>query len=555
MPLPVREVANRLGLHDEDLIPYGEYKAKVRLSALQRLASHPPGKLIVVTAITPTPAGEGKTVTTIGLGDALCAIGERVSVCIREPSLGPVFGVKGGGTGGGRAQAYPAEDINLHFTGDSHAVSAAHNLLPALIEAHIHHGNALNFDTYGVWWNRVLDVLDRSLRKVIIGLGGKSNGVPRETGFEITPASEIMAVLSLSRDLSDLRRRLGNIVIGITSDNKPITAEQLGAAGAMTVLLRDALMPNLVQTLEGTPCFVHAGPFGNLATGCNSVLADRIALQTSDYVVTEAGFGSDLGFEKFCHIVSPVLGKAPDVAVVVATMRALKVHSGRFKVVSGKPLPAELDEENLLALEQGAANLKAHLDIVHRFGVPVVVCINRFPSDTPAEIDLVGKIALEAGAESVAVSESFARGADGGKALAEAVRAVCRATDNHFHPLYAPDASLQDKIEAIATQVYGAGEVRYEAGVRSRLKLYERWGFRRLPVCFAKTQFSLSHDANLKGAPRGFTLPITDVQLASGAGFVRVLCGDVMTMPGLPAEPAAVTMDVDESGQITGASW
>lgn len=555
MPLPVRDVAKLLGLLDEELIPYGEYKAKIRLSVLQRLASRSEGRLILVTAITPTPAGEGKTVTTIGLGDALRRIGENASVCIREPSLGPVFGVKGGGTGGGRAQAYPADDINLHFTGDFHAISAAHNLLSALIEAHIHHGNALRFDAHGVWWNRVLDVLDRSLRKVIIGIGGKSNGVPRESGFEITAASEIMALLSLSRDLGDMRRRLEQIVVGTTPDDKPITAGDLRAAGALAVLLRDALMPNLVQTLEGTPLFVHTGPFGNIATGCSSVIADRIALQTSDFVVTEAGFGSDLGFEKFCHIVAPALGKSPDVAVLVATVRALKVHSGKFKVVSGKPLPEELDRENLPALEQGAVNLKAHIDIVHRLGVPVVVAINRFPCDTEAEIDLLGKLAMQAGAEGVAVSESFARGSEGGVALAEAVRDVCVTHSNHFQPLYRPDASLQEKIETVATQVYGAGEVRYEAGVRSRLKQFERWGFRTLPICFAKTQFSLSHDPNLKGAPRGFSLLVTDAQLAAGAGFVRVLCGDMMTMPGLPAEPSALRMDISEHGQVVGASW
>ncbi|MGQ9487697.1 MAG: formate--tetrahydrofolate ligase [Armatimonadota bacterium] len=555
MPLPIRDVAKLLGLLDEELIPYGEYKAKIRLSVLQRLASRPEGRLILVTAITPTPAGEGKTVTTIGLGDALRRIGENASVCIREPSLGPVFGVKGGGTGGGRAQAYPADDINLHFTGDFHAISAAHNLLSALIEAHIHHGNALRFDAHGVWWNRVLDVLDRSLRKVIIGIGGKSNGVPRETGFEITAASEVMALLSLSRDLSDMRRRIEQVVVGTTPDDKPITAGDLRAAGALAVLLRDALMPNLVQTLEGTPLFVHTGPFGNIATGCSSVIADRIALQTSDFVVTEAGFGSDLGFEKFCHIVAPVLGKSPDVAVLVATVRALKVASGKFKVVFGKPLPEELDRENLPALEQGAVNLKAHIDIVHRLGVPVVVAINRFPCDTEAEIDLLGKLAMQAGAEGVAVSESFARGSEGGVALAEAVRDVCVTHSNHFQPLYRPDASLQEKIETVATQVYGAGEVCYEAGVRSRLKQFERWGFRTLPICFAKTQFSLSHDPNLKGAPRGFSLHVTDAQLAAGAGFVRVLCGDMMTMPGLPAEPSALRMDIDEHGQIVGASW
>lgn len=555
MPLPIRDVAKQLGLLDEELILYGEHKAKIRLSALERLASRPQGKLIVVTAITPTPAGEGKTVTTIGLGDALRRIGERATVCIREPSLGPVFGVKGGGTGGGKAQAYPADDINLHFTGDIHAVTAAHNLLAAMIEAHIHHGNSAGFDAHGVWWNRVLDVPDRSLRKVITGLGGKSSGVPRETGFEITAASEIMAILSLSTSWGDLRRRLGQIVVGVTRDGSPITAEDIGAAGAMSVLMRDALMPNLVQTLDGSPLLIHAGPFGNIATGCNSVLADRIALQTSDYVVTEAGFGADLGFEKFCHIVSPVLGKAPDVAVLVTTVRALKVHSGKFKVTSGKPLPAELDKEDLNALEQGAENLKAHVGIVHRLGIPVVVAINRFPTDTEAEIELLGRLALAAGADRVAVSQSFARGAEGGIALAETVRDICRESTSHFQPLYPDNAPLTQKIETIAQQVYGASDVHYEAGVRSQLKQFEKWGFRHLPVCFAKTQFSLSHDPNLKGAPRDFTLPVVDAQLASGAGFIRVLCGEMMTMPGLPAEPAALRMDIDECGRITGMSW
>ncbi len=555
MPLPIRDVANLLGLLDEELILYGEYKAKVRLSAIERLSPRPQGKLIVVTAITPTPAGEGKTVTTLGLGDALRRLGEQAAVCIREPSLGPVFGVKGGGAGGGRAQAYPADEINLHFTGDIHAVTAAHNLLAAMVDAHIYHGNAAGFDADGVWWNRVLDVPDRSLRRVITGLGGKSNGIPRETGFEITAASEIMAVLSLSTDLGDLRRRLGQVVVGMTRDGEPITAEAIGAAGAMTLLLKEALMPNLVQTLEGTPLLVHTGPFGNTATGCNSVLADRIALYTSDYAVTEAGFGSDLGFEKFCHIVSPVLGKSPDVAVLVATVRGLKVHSGHFKVVSGKPLPVELEREDLNSLEKGAENLQAHIRIVRRLGVPVVVAINRFPSDTDAEIELLRRLAIAAGAEGAAVSECFARGGEGAIALAEAVRDVCEQCHSRFQPLYSVDDSLQQKIETIATQVYGAEAVRYESGVRSQLKQFEKWGFRHLPICFAKTQFSLSHDPGLKGAPSGFTLPASDVQLAAGAGFVRVLCGDIMTMPGLPAEPAAKRMEVAPTGQVMGVSW
>lgn len=555
MPTPIRDVAKSLGLLDGELIPYGEYKAKVRLDALERLSSRSPGRLVVVTAITPTPAGEGKTVTTLGLGDALRALGERAVVCIREPSLGPIFGVKGGGTGGGKAQAYPAEEINLHFTGDIHAVSAAHNLLAAMIEAHIYHGNAAGFDAHGVWWNRVLDVPDRSLRQVVTGLGGKSNGIPRETGFEITAASEVMALLSLSTSWADLRRRLGDIVVGVDREGRPVRAETIGAAGAMTVLLRDALLPNLVQTLEGTPLLVHTGPFGNTATGCNSVLADLLGLYTSDYVVTEAGFGSDLGFEKFCHIVSPVLGKAPDVAVLVATVRGVKVHSGRFKIAPGKPMPPELEQENLEALEEGAANLRAHIHIVRQMGVPVVVAVNRFPTDTEAELRRLSQLALEAGAEAAAVSECFARGAEGGIELAEAVRTLCERGEAHFQSLYDSSLSLAQKIETVAKRVYHASEVTYAPGVRSRLKQFESWGFRHLPLCFAKTQFSLSHDPALKGAPEGYVLPVTDVQVAAGAGFIRVFCGEILTMPGLPAEPAARRMDVDEQGTLVGVSW
>lgn len=555
MPTLIRDVAKSLGLLDGELIPYGEYKAKVRLDALDRLSSHPQGKLVVVTAITPTPAGEGKTVTTLGLGDALRALGERVVVCIREPSLGPIFGVKGGGTGGGRAQAYPAEEINLHFTGDIHAVTAAHNLLAAMIEAHIYHGNAAGFAAHGVWWNRVLDVPDRSLRHVVTGLGGKSNGIPRETGFEITAASEVMALLSLSTSWADLRQRLGNIVVGVDREGKPVRAQTIGAAGAMAVLLRDALLPNLVQTLEGTPLIVHTGPFGNTATGCNSVLADLVGLYTSDYVVTEAGFGADLGFEKFCHIVSPVLGKAPDVAVLVATVRGVKVHSGKFKVASGKPLPPELEQEDLEALEEGAANLRAHIHIVRQMGVPVVVAVNRFPTDTDAELRRLVQLALEAGADAATVSECFSRGAEGGIDLAEAVRALCERGAARLLPLYDASMSLTQKIETVAQKVYRASEVTYASGVRSRLKQFESWGLRHLPLCFAKTQFSLSHDPALKGAPEGYALPVTDVQVAAGAGFVRVFCGEILTMPGLPAEPAARRMDLDERGKLLGASW
>jgi len=549
---PLSEVAAECELQDEDLHYYGRDIAKISLKACERLRRRAPGKLVVVTAITPTPAGEGKTVTALGLGDGLRHIGAKAAVCIREPSLGPTFGMKGGAAGGGRAQAYPADELNLHFTGDFHAITAAHNLLAALVEAHIYHGNKADFDLNGVLWNRVLDVTDRSLRRIVTGLGGRANGLPRETGFDITAASEVMALVSLCTGLDDLRWRLGNIVVGISRSGRPLTARDLHAAGAMAVLLRHAVLPNLIQTLEGTPVFVHTGPFGNLATGCNSVLADQIALRTADYVVTEAGFGSDLGFEKFCHLVAPALGRGPDVAVVVATVRGLKAHSGRYKLAPGKPLPAELAQEDLSALRVGAANLEAHLRIVHRFGIPAVVAINRFPADTQAELETLREIAFGYGAEEVAVSEAYARGGEGSATLAACVQRLCASRSAVLKPLYAPDLALSEKIEVVARQVYGAEGVRFEAGTKTRLRQFEKWGYRHLPVCFAKTQYSLSHDPNLRGVPSAFTLPVTEVQLAAGAGFVQVLCGDILTMPGLPTAPAALCMDLDEEGNIVG---
>lgn len=553
MKEPLSRIAEEHGLRAEEVLYFGRHKAKISLKALERLhRDRPAGKLIVVTAITPTPAGEGKTVTALGLGDGLRHVGARAAVCIREPSLGPVFGMKGGAAGGGRAQAVPADELNLHFTGDFHAVAAAHNLLAALIEAHIYHGNAADFDPHGVLWNRVLDVTDRSLRQIITGLGGRANGVPRETGFTITAASEVMALLSLCTGLSDLRRRLGEIVVGVSRHGTPITARDLQAVGAMTVLLRDALLPNLIRTLEETPVLVHTGPFGNIATGCNSVLADRLALGLADYVVTEAGFGADLGFEKFCHLVAPALGRGPDAAVIVATVRGLKAHSGRFKLIPGKPLPPELEQEDLEGLRAGAANLKAHIDIVRRFGVPVVVAINRFPSDTTAELAALREIVGGHGVEGAAVSEGYARGGAGCTELAETVRRVCEGYPAAFRPLYAPEMPLAQKIETVATQVYGASDVRFEPGTKTRLRQFEKWGYGSLPICFAKTQYSLSHDPALRGVPVGFTLPITAVELAAGAGFVRVYCGDILTMPGLPAAPAAFRMDVDEEGHVRG---
>ncbi len=552
MPRPIREVAAECGLLDEEIVPYGHNKAKVSLKALKRLQAHSQGKLIVVTAISPTPAGEGKTVTSLSLGDGLARIGAKAITCIREPSLGPVFGVKGGGAGGGRAQAYPADDLNLHFTGDFHAIAAAHNLLAALVDAHIYHGNHAGFAPLGVLWNRVLDVTDRSLRHCVTGLGGKSNGAPRETGFDITAASEIMALMSLTTGVPDLKRRLGEIVVGFDVEGGPIRAGDINAVGAMAVLLRDALMPNLIQSVEGTPVIAHTGPFGNIATGCNSILADKLALSIAEYVVTESGFGSDLGFEKFCDIAAPALGRGPDAAVIVATVRGVKAHSGKFKLAAGKPLPVELAQEDLEALHLGSINLKAHICNVRRFGVPVVVAINRFPTDTEAELACLRDSARTFGVEDVAVTDGFARGGEGSAELAEAVRRTCETESAEFNPLYPAELSLFDKIERIAEKVYSAAGVSYGPGTKTKLRQFEKWGYARLPICFAKTQYSFSHDPSLLGAPTGFTLPIAGVQLAAGAGFVRVFCGDIMTMPGLPAAPAAFNMDVDDEGMIVG---
>lgn len=551
MPRPILEVAAELGLSSEEIIPYGQDKLKVRLGALDRRKDGA-GKLVVVTAINPTPLGEGKTVNTIGLGDGLRAIGKRAVVAIREASLGPTFGVKGGGAGGGRAQAYPARDLNLHFTGDFHAISAAHNLMAALAEAHVYHGNAAGFAPTGLTWNRVLDVTDRALRDVIVGLGGSANGPLRESGFEITAASEIMALLALTSGFKDLRARLGRIVLGVSRDRKPITADQLEIAGAAAVLLKDAVLPNLVQTLEGTPLLAHTGPFGNIATGHNSVVSDRLALALGEVVVTEAGFGSDLGFEKFCHLVAPQLGRGPDAAVVVATVRGLKAHSGRFTIKVGKPLPKQLGEEDLDSLREGAANLAAHVRNVRQFGVPVVVAVNRFPSDTARELELVSEVAREAGADTAVVSEVFAKGGEGGRALAEAVWQTLSRGQGKFAPLVATDAPILEKLETVARRVYGADGIELVPKARKALDELDAWGYGRLPVCVAKTAYSFSHDGAKVGVPRGFTLPIENVQLAAGAGFVRAFCGDILTMPGFSATPAALRMDLDENGEVTG---
>ncbi|MBM3262734.1 MAG: formate--tetrahydrofolate ligase [candidate division Zixibacteria bacterium] len=547
---PIDDIVHAWGLRPEEVEHYGRYKAKIDLTVLNRIADRPSGKYIVVTAITPTPLGEGKTVTTIGLAQALQKIEKRAIPVIRQPSLGPVFGIKGGATGGGRAQVVPMEEINLHFTGDFHAVSAAHNLLAAMTDAHVFHGNTRSIDPARIVWPRVLDVLDRSLRHIVTGLGDKW---VREASFEITAASEVMAILALASGMEDLRMRLGRIVIGYTSEKKPVTAEMLSAAGAMTALLKEAIKPNLVQTLEGGPALIHAGPFGNIAHGCSSLLADRLALRLADFVVTEAGFGADLGFEKFCHIKCRASDRVPDAAVLVCTVRSLKAHSGQFRLTPGKPLDPGLSQESLEALRTGSANLVKQIENVRLFGVPVVVAINRFETDTDRELAMVREIALDTGADGAEICEVWTKGGVGGVALAET---VVRATQRpgRFRRLYDDDDPTEKKIETLAHRVYGAAGVSFSPSARDRIGQYRRLGFGHLPVCMAKTQYSLSHDPTLHGVPSGFTLPVQDVRLSAGAGFLYVLCGDIMTMPGLSSQPAAMRIDVNERQRITGLS-
>ena len=553
---PIREIAESLGLVEDDLDLYGKYKAKVHLDVLDKLKDRPSGKYIDVTAITPTPLGEGKTVTTVGLSQGLNAIGKRVITCIRQPSQGPTFGIKGGAAGGGYAQVVPMEDFNLHLTGDIHAVGAAHNLLAAAIDAHLVHGNKLNIDPFSINWNRVVDVSDRALRNIVTGLGGKTNGLPRETGYDITVASEVMAILALTSDLTDIRKRLGRIVIGTTAarrrkDRKPVTAEDLGVAGAMAVLMKDAIMPTLMQTLENTPAFVHAGPFANIAHGNSSIIADRIALKLTDYVVTESGFGADCGMEKFFNIKCRVSGLVPDCVVLVATVRALKMHGGGPKVVPGKPLDPAYTEENLELLEKGCGNLAKHIQNAKLFGIPVVVAVNKFTADTDAEIELVRQKAIEAGSEGAFVSDVWANGGEGGARLAEAVAAACEKPSD-FKLLYPDEVSIKEKIEAIATKIYGADGVDYMPEAEAKIKLYTQLGYTDLPLCMAKTHLSLSHDPTKKGAPTNFRLPIRDIRASVGAGFLYALCGEMRTMPGLPSVPAFTKVDIDETGKVVG---
>jgi len=548
---PITEIASELGIADDELVPYGKYKAKVELKILERLKDNPQGKYIDVTAITPTPLGEGKTVTTIGLSQALAKIGKKVATCIRQPSLGPVFGIKGGAAGGGYSQVVPMEDFNLHLTGDVHAVSIANNLLAAMIDAHLKHGNQLNIDPRTISWRRVIDLNDKwGIYNIVSGLGGEKL-VPRETGFDISVASEVMAIHALATSLQDLRERLGRIIVAQTYDGEPVTAEQLKAAGAMCVLLKDALNPNLMQTLENTPVFVHAGPFANIAHGNNSVVADQIALKLADYVVTESGFGADCGMEKFMNIKCRVSGLTPNCVVIVATVRALKMHGGVGNIRPGKPLPKELTTENLPALEKGCANLAKHIENAKLFGVPVVVAVNRFTEDTPAEIELIRKLAVEAGAEGAYLSDVWAKGGEGGRELAEAVAAACEKPSN-FQFLYPDDASIKDKIETIATKVYGAEGVDYSKQAEAKIELFTKWGLDKLAICMAKTHLSLSHDGTLKGRPTGFRVPVRDIRPSAGAGFLFPLLGTFSTMPGLPSRPAAVDVDIDSEGRIVG---
>ncbi|MGD0019071.1 MAG: formate--tetrahydrofolate ligase [Candidatus Limnocylindrales bacterium] len=552
-PRPIAAVARDLGIHDDELELYGPVKAKVSLGAIERLErTNPRGKYVLVTAITPTPLGEGKSTTTIGLVQGLNLIGHRAAAAIRQPSLGPVFGIKGGAAGGGYSQVIPMEDFNLHLTGDVHAIGAAHNLAAAFIDNHLHHGNPLGIDPLGVLWPRVLDISDRSLRRVVIGLGGRENGQPRETEFEITVASEVMAILALASDLTDLRSRLGRIVLAMRRDGKPVTAEDLGVAGSMAVLLRDALKPNLLQTLEGGPAFVHCGPFANIAHGNSSVLADRLALATSDIVCTEGGFGADMGAEKFFDIKCRVSGLRPDAAVVVATIRALKMHGGVGKIVAGKPLDPALLEENPRAVRRGAANLAAQIEVVRRYNVPVVVCVNSFPTDTAAEVEAVREVALEAGARDAVVSTHWANGGGGATDLARAVWEAAQEGAPNFALLYPDEIPLREKIESIAVRIYGAAGVDEFPAATKELALYEGLGFGNLPICIAKTQYSLSHDAALKGRPTGFRVPIREIQLRAGAGFITPLAGDMRTMPGLPSHPAGEKIDIDGDGNIQG---
>jgi formate--tetrahydrofolate ligase len=535
---PIAEIAEGMGLSSDEYDLYGTYKAKVDLSVLERFADRPDGKLVCVTAITPTKAGEGKTTTSVSLTQGLGHIGHKVALCLREASLGPVFGIKGGAAGGGYAQVVPMEDLNLHFTGDIHAIGAANNLLAAMLEAHLLHGNELGIDPLTVSWRRCVDINDRALRQIVLGLGGRANGYPRETGFDITAASEVMAILAVARDLHDLRKRLGSIAVGYTWEGEPVTAEQLRAAGAMTVLLKDAIKPNLVQTLEGQPAFVHCGPFANIAHGNNSLVADLVALKLGDYTVTESGFGSDMGMEKFLDIVCRMGGLVPNAICLVTTVRALKHHAGD-------------PDGGLEAVERGSANLERHLGIVKQFGLKAVVAVNRFPTDSDEELDAVRRLAVDYGAHAAELNEAFERGGEGAATLAEAIVDAAEQP-SEFDFIYPLEATIAEKIEAVCKRVYGADGVTFLPAAQEKLKTFTEKGYDRLPVCMAKTHLSLSHDVTLLNAPTGFTVPVRDIRAYTGAGWLVPLLGDMQTMPGLGVTPAAFNVDIDESGRTVG---
>ncbi len=541
---PISEIAKKLGIGEEYIESYGRYKAKIDYNLLKKYEDAENGRLILVTAITPTPAGEGKTTTTVGLGDALNRLGKKAMIALREPSLGPVFGVKGGAAGGGYSQVLPMEDINLHFTGDIHAIGAANNLLAAMVDNHIHQGNALNIDVRRIVWRRAMDMNDRQLRSIVNGLGGKGNGVPREDGFDITVASEVMAILCLSADIDDLKQRLANIIVAYDRDGRPITAGMLKAQGAMAALLKEALKPNLVQTLEGNPAFVHGGPFANIAHGCNSIIATKMALKLNDYVVTEAGFGADLGAEKFFDIKCRKAGLVPDAVVIVATVRALKHHGGAAR--------DRLGEEDLEALKKGMPNLLKHVEnITQKFGLPAVVAINRFPSDSERELDLIREQCASYGVD-VALSEVWGKGGKGGEALAQKVLAAIEKGQNQFRLLYRDEDDIMEKIRKIAVEIYGAKGVAYSAQASQGIKQAGELGLSNLPVCMAKTQYSLSDNPKLLARPENFEITVREVRISAGAGFIVAITGDIMTMPGLPRVPAAESIDVDSSGRISG---
>jgi formate--tetrahydrofolate ligase len=550
--LPLTEIAAQMGIGPHLLEAHGDELAKIRLEAIDELADRPKAKYVVVTAITPTPLGEGKTTTTVGLGMAMKHIGKQATISLRQPSMGPTFGIKGGAAGGGYSQVIPMELLNLHLTGDFHAVTAAHNLLSAMVDNHLHQGNELDLDISNITWRRVLDVNDRALRNIIVGLGAKADGVPRQTGFDITAASEVMAIWALSTSMTDLRARLGRIVVGYNRAGEPVTAEQLKGAGSMAVILREALKPNLLQTLENTPVIVHAGPFGNIAHGNSSIIGDLIGIHTGDYLITEAGFGADMGAERFFNIKCRTSGLAPDAAVIVTTVRALKVHSGKYRVVAGRPLPPELLKENPDDVMAGAANLRKQVENIQIHGVTPVVAINAFPGDHPSEHQAIRELAEHLGVRS-AICNNFV---DGGAGATELAQMVVEAADepSHFQLLYPDAATLREKIEAVALRIYGARGVEYDPVAAKQLDAFEANGFGRLPVCIAKTHLSISSDPKLKGAPTGWVLPVREVRASVGAGFIYPICGEMRTMPGLPTTPIAASIDINENGEIVGLS-